>query len=172
MPDLHDEMLRDWREHAPQDEDSNFRFLHSLKMVDSTEKLDRQARAAHHEVFAAIDCTRCANCCQTMKAQLDEPDIQRIATHLGMTRKDFIAAYLETHPEDGGYRINTLPCPFLADDVRCRIYEHRPRVCREFPHTDREGFASRTYLHSANTLNCPAVYQIAKRLRQRRRGAG
>jgi Fe-S-cluster containining protein len=25
-----------------------------------------------------------------------------------------------------------MPCPLLADDQRCRLYEHRPRVCRKY----------------------------------------
>ena len=81
----------------------------------------------------------------------------------------FVAAYLEPDPEEGGYRTKAVPCPFLGEDDRCTIYAVRPQACRGFPHTDKEGFIWRTSLHTANTLSCPAVYFIVKRLRQRLR---
>ena len=33
-----------------------------------------------------------------------------------------------------------LPCPFLAEDGRCTVYEVRPRDCAEYPHTQKKGF--------------------------------
>lgn len=168
MPDEHDELVRDWRENAAADEEDSFRFLRSLKMVPSPGRVDRLARELHAEVFATIDCTRCANCCKTMKPNLIEADIKRIAKHLGLSREAFVETYLESDPEEGGYRMRALPCPFLGEDGRCGIYEHRPRACREFPHTDKEGFIGRSYLHTDNTLSCPAVYHIVTRMRHRR----
>jgi uncharacterized protein len=49
------------------------------------------------------------------------------------------------------------------------IYAVRPQACREFPHTDKEGFIWRTYLHAGNTQTCPAVYFLVQRMRQRLR---
>lgn len=167
MPDQHDELLQDWRDNAAMDEADNFRFVRSLKLVDSPGRVDARARELHAEVFAAIDCTRCANCCKTMKPGLIEADIRRIAKHLGLSRTAFVETYLEGDPEDGGYRTRSLPCPFLGDDGRCGIYEVRPKACREFPHTNKKGFIWRTHMHAANTVNCPAVYHIVKRLRRR-----
>jgi len=169
MPLDHDALLRDWQENAEKDEDTNLRFLRSLKMVSDPDRVDAAARQLHEDTFGRIDCTRCANCCKTMSPGVSDEDSERIADHLNMTREAFTAAYLVADREKGGYRMRTLPCPFLGEDDRCTIYAIRPAACREFPHTDKEGFIWRTYLHAANTRSCPAVYHIVKRMRQRRR---
>lgn len=165
----HDTLIADWRQNAARDEDRNFRFLRSLKMVSDPDRIDDLARDLHQDAFGKIDCTRCAKCCKTMQPGLTDEDIGRIAGHLGLTREAFVAAYLEADPEEGGYRMKAMFCPLLGQDGRCTVYEVRPQACREFPHTDKEGFIWRTYGHAANTLSCPAVYFIVKRLRQRLR---
>src|SRR5262249_45998374 len=144
------------------------RFLRSLKLVSHPERIDAQVHELHAEAFGKIDCTRCASCCKTMPPAVSPEDAARIAAHLGLSVEAFTAEYLTVDEEDGGQRIKAAPCPFLGTDDRCTIYEIRPKVCKEFPHTDKEGFTSRTYLHTDNTLNCPAVYYIVKRLRKRR----
>ena len=169
MPPDHDTIRRDWKENAARDADGTFRFVRSLKMVSDPDRVDVLARDLHAEAFGQIDCTRCANCCKTMAPALSDEDIDRIAGHLGVPREAFIAAYLTLDPDAGGYRMRAVPCPFLGADDRCTIYEVRPAVCRQFPHTDKEDFIGRTYLHSANAQSCPAVYYIVKRMRQRLR---
>ena len=169
MPDDHDAMLRSWRENAAREEDANFRFLRSLKLVPNPANIDSQARQLHEEVFARIDCTRCANCCKTMPPGFTNEDIERIAAHLGMSSEEFVAVYLEIDPLMGDLQTKAVPCPFLGGDDRCTIYAVRPQACRDFPHTDKEGFRTRVYQHTANTLSCPAVYHLVKRLRRRRR---
>jgi len=165
----HDMILRDWQENAARDDDVNFRFLRSLKMVSDPERVDALAHALHEEAFGHIDCTRCANCCKTMTPAVSAEDIDRIAGHLAMSREAFITAYLVVDEDEGGYRMKAAPCPFLGADDRCTIYAVRPDDCRQFPHTHKEGFIWRTYLHSANAQSCPAVYYIVKRMRQRLR---
>ena len=78
MPDDHDAMLRDWRENAARDEDANFRFLRSLKLVSDPERIDALARELHADAFARIDCTRCANCCKTMRPAFTDEDIDKL----------------------------------------------------------------------------------------------
>jgi Fe-S-cluster containining protein len=167
MPDNHDAILRDWEENAARDEDRNFRFLRSLKLAPDPDRTDALARELHQSAFGRIDCTRCANCCKTMQPNLTNEDVERIAKHLGLSSQAFITTYLEPDPDEGGLRVKATPCTFLGADDRCTIYGVRPRACREFPHTDKKGFATRTYLHTANTLSCPAVYHIVKGLRRR-----
>ena len=169
MPTEHDAILRDWRENASRNDDANFRFLRSLTMVSDPDRVDALARELHEEAFARIDCTRCANCCKTMPPAVSAEDVERIAGHLGVSREAFVADFLVADEEEGGYRIKAAPCPFLSDDDRCTIYAVRPRVCREFPHTDKEPFACRAYLHAANARSCPAVYYIIRRMRERMR---
>jgi Fe-S-cluster containining protein len=162
----HETLLNDWKQNAAKQEETNLRFLRSLKMVRDPDQIDDLARKFHHDAFSAIDCTRCANCCKTMKPALTEEHINRIAAKLGLARQALIAAYLEPGSENRGYVTKVAPCPFLGGDGRCTIYEIRPLSCREFPHTDKEGFNCRAYLHSANALSCPATYYIVKRMRQ------
>ena len=169
MPADHETILRQWRENAGREAEANFRFLRSLKMVSDPERVDDLARTLHEQAFARIDCTRCANCCKTMPPGVTDEDVERIAAHLGMSREAFVAAYLEVDKEEGGYRMRAVPCPFLGADDRCTIYEVRPEDCRSVPHTDKEGFARRTYGHAANTETCPAVWWIVKRMRRMRR---
>src|SRR5947207_1798805 len=113
MPDDHDALLDDWRENAARDEDANFRFLRSLKMVRAPERIDALAGELHEEAFNRIDCTRCANCCKTMQPTFTNEDIERIAAHLGLSREAFVAAHLEIDPEEGGHRTRSAPCPLL-----------------------------------------------------------
>jgi Fe-S-cluster containining protein len=166
MPDHHDRMLQSWRENAARDENRNFRFLRSLKMVSDPDGIDALARELHEEVFSQINCTRCANCCKTIPPGFTDEDIARIAAHLGMSEETFIAAHLEIDPTEGDYQTKAVPCPFLGADDHCTICEVRPEACRDFPHTDKEGFTRRAYQHAANTLSCPAAYHIVKRLRR------
>jgi Fe-S-cluster containining protein len=169
MPDDHGAIVRDWRENAARNEDGTYRFLRSLKLVSDPDRIDSLARELHEDAFGRIDCTRCANCCKTMQPGLTDEDIERISKHLGLSPEAFTADYLEPDPEEGGRRIKAAPCPFLGADDRCTIYGVRSEACREFPHTDKKGFISRTYLHTGNTLSCPAVYHIVQGLRRRLR---
>jgi Fe-S-cluster containining protein len=167
----HDALLSDWKKNAARRKDTSFRFLRSLKMVADPEEIDELAQELHGEVFARIDCTRCANCCKTMPPGLNDEDIERIAAQQKMPRQEFIEAYLQAAPENPGRLLMTgIPCPFLGADDRCTIYDIRPESCRKFPHTDQEGFTCRSSQHTSNTLNCPAVYHIVQEMRKAMRG--
>lgn len=170
MPDDHDALMRDWRENAAREQESNYRFLRSLKLVSDPDPTDALVKEMHEDAFTRIDCIRCANCCKTMQPGFTDEDVARIAAHLGMSQEEFVAAYLEAG-EWGDLQTRT-PCPFLGEDGRCGIYEVRPEACREFPHTDKEGFATRTHQHASNTLTCPAAYHVVKALRRLRRRRG
>jgi Fe-S-cluster containining protein len=136
-------------------------------MVDDPERVDKLAGKLHDEAFGLIDCTRCAHCCKTMRPAVNADDIERIAVRLELSLDEFAAAYLS---EDGeGQRIKAAPCPFLGGDDRCTIYDVRPQVCREYPHTNKEGFVWRTYMHAENARTCPAVYYVVKQMRTRKR---
>jgi Fe-S-cluster containining protein len=160
-------IVEDWKANAQRHDDRNFAFLRSLKMKDDR-VVDRAARQLHDEAFSIIDCTQCANCCKTVSPLFTKADIRRIAKHLGTKVTEFRAAYLEAD-EDGDLHLKRLPCPFLAADGRCTIYEVRPRDCAEYPHTQKKGFTFRTHLHAGNALSCPAVFYIVEQLRARRR---
>ena len=156
--------------HAAAHDDQNFEFLRSLKFRSYGFAPDKMAGQLHDEAFRIVDCTRCANCCKTMDILLTAADMRRIARHLGMTPSDFVAAYLEPEARDDDshkykYRVRSKPCAFLAQDGRCTIYDVRPTVCREYPHTNKKGFASRTHLHAHNALSCPIVFWIVEQMK-------
>jgi uncharacterized protein len=125
----HDTLIADWKEKAEKHDDRNYEFLRSLKMR-SDKKVDRIALELHQEAFGIVDCTRCANCCRTLRPVFSDDDIERIAGHLGMEKDDFIAAHLEFDEEANRYRTKTTPCQFLGDHNRCKIYGGRPEKCR------------------------------------------
>jgi len=159
-------ILNDWKQNAKRHDDRNFTFLRSLKMK-SERAVDRAARELHQEAFSIIDCLLCANCCKTVSPTLTTEDIARIAARLEMDTAAFTAEYLVKSEDWGPWKPKSLPCPFLAADGRCTIYEVRPTSCAEYPHTDKPDFATRTHLHSGNALRCPAVFYIIEQMRNR-----
>jgi Fe-S-cluster containining protein len=162
----HDDLVADWKANAKRHDDKNYQFLRSLKQR-SFEKVDRIALELHQEAFSIVDCTRCANCCRTMRIVVTHEDIPRIAKHLGMAPEEFIAAYLEQDKEYGGYRMKTTPCPFLADDNKCKIYDVRPEKCRGYPFTDKPDFPFMSITHANNAVVCPAVFYMVEQMKKR-----
>ncbi len=128
-------------------------------------KLDEVFHAMHEEIFAKTDCLTCANCCRTTSPIFRDVDIERIAKHLGMRVADFIDKYLHLD-EDRDWVLNSSPCTFLnLEDNKCSIYDFRPKACREYPHTDRKNMTQIMNLTFRNTLVCPAVAEMAERLK-------
>ena len=164
----HDALVADWSETAESHDDDNYEFLRSLKQR-SFKKVDRITLALHQEAFSIVDCTKCANCCRTLRPVFSAEDIKRIAGHLGMEPDEFIAAYLERDEEQDRYRIKTTPCPFLGADSKCTIYDVRPDKCQGYPFTDKPDFAFSSINHANNALVCPAVFYIVEQMKKRLR---
>lgn len=162
----HDAIVENWKQNAQDHDDDNYKFLRSLKMR-SHKKVDRIALQLHQEVFEIVDCTRCANCCRTMRPVFTEEDITRIAQHRGMAKKDFIAAYLEWDDEEQCHRTKAAPCPFLGSDGKCTIYDVRPETCKEFPYTDKPDLAFNTMSRANHALACPAAFYVVEELKNR-----
>ena len=163
----HDSIVADWQAHAEEHDDANYDFLCSLKHRDYGFDPDEATADLHRQAFDIVDCTRCANCCKTMIVELDEADIERIARHLDMPREAFIETYLEPAEHESAHRMRERPCPFLGSDDLCTIYDVRPTGCREYPHTDKVGFTTRTMSQASNALQCPAVFWIVEQMRVR-----
>ncbi len=117
----------------------------------------------HEEVFAKIDCLQCANCCKNHSPRFKQPDIKRIAKRLRMKEGDLVEQYLQLDDE-GDYVTRTKPCPFLAEDNTCNIYEDRPSDCARYPYTDEDVFLKRTQLTLKNTTVCPISYTVMEGL--------
>lgn len=126
--------------------------------------LDDVVGSIHEEVFRETDCLLCANCCRDLGPRITDRDIDRMSKYLKLKPSAFTLKYLRID-EDGDYIFREMPCPFLADDNRCRIYEVRPKACREYPHTDRRKFHQLFDITLKNSFICPAVYQIVEELK-------
>jgi Fe-S-cluster containining protein len=162
----HDDLITDWQENAKDHDDQNYLFLRSLKMRSSPKKVDRIALKLHQDAFSIVDCTKCANCCRTLRVLVTDEDIARITRHLGMAPDEFIATYLERDEKEGGYLTKTTPCPFLGQDNKCTIYAVRPEKCQGYPFTDID-LLSRTICHANNAVVCPAVFYIVEEMKRR-----
>ncbi len=146
----------------------NKKFFSKLKKKPPRD-LDVQMHEMHEEEFQRTDCLSCANCCKTTGPLFTNKDIERIARHQKMKPRDFIDRYLYMD-EDRDYVLQELPCPFLAPDNYCLIYEVRPKACSEFPHTNRKDFQKISYLTMKNVAICPAAYNIVEEMKRRMKG--
>jgi Fe-S-cluster containining protein len=142
----------------------NKKFLQRLKMKDAR-KVDDAFHAAHEAVFEEVNCLTCANCCKTTSPIFYPNDIERVSKSLRMKPGDFIEKYLRID-DDKDYVLKSSPCPFLDADNYCRVYEDRPKACREYPHTNRKKMVQITELTYKNTLVCPAVLEMVERLKK------
>ena len=155
-------IVADWKAKAQEELNENKAFL---KSIPKNKKTDDLASNLHEEVFKKVDCLHCANCCKTTPALVTRPDAKRIAKHLSIPPKTFIRKYL-LEDINGELMIARVPCTFLNEDNTCQIYEVRPQACREYPHTNQFGFSRRSKMNANNTLVCPAVFEIVKRLKE------
>ncbi len=156
-------LIEDWRQRKGSLKKSQQKFIKTQLRRKKGKALDEQAETLHEAVFSEINCLDCANCCSSIPPQLNRTDINRIAKHLGMKPAAFQDEYIVVD-EDGDMVMKTTPCPFLLEDHACLIYEHRPRACREYPHTDQLEFSQHLKLHSQNVGHCPAVFHIVERM--------
>lgn len=143
----------------------NQQLLKSLKRHDER-RLDDVFHQAHEEVFEKMDCLECANCCKTTSPIFYQNDIERLARGLRMKPGDFITRYLRVD-EDKDFVLQSSPCPFLGQDNYCSVYEHRPKACREYPHTDRKKVIQILDLTYKNSMVCPAVLQMLDKVKER-----
>lgn len=157
--------LKDLAEKAAKKEPE---FKAALKKINkkSARKTDTIVHAIHDEVFEKTNCLECGNCCRTIGPRISEADIKRMAKANRLKAAEFIAQYIRVD-EDGDYVFKTMPCPFLAEDNFCMIYENRPKACREYPHTDRKNFFQLKQLTLINSKSCPAVFEILSELTKR-----
>jgi uncharacterized protein len=142
----------------------NKKLISKLKRQNS-KTLDRQFHQAHEEAFNKIDCLDCANCCKTTSPIFRDKDITRLASHLSLKPAEFEAKYL-MRDTDGLMMLKSAPCPFLLSDNKCSVYNYRPKACREYPHTDRKDMYQLLDITYRNTLVCPAVHFIVKKIRK------
>ena len=153
------------KEKAKEVKKENKKFLDRLKQKPP-KKLDLLMQDLHEETFEQVDCLECANCCKTTSPIVTDRDVERIAKHLRIKAVDFEQKYLRMD-EDNDWVFTSAPCPFLAHDNYCLIYDVRPKACSEYPHTNRKRFHQLNKITLANTEICPATFRIVEKLKQK-----
>lgn len=154
--------LENYNQKARQQQSEHKKFLNQIKNKPPKD-FDRQMQKIHEDVFDRIDCLSCANCCKTTGPLFTQKDIERLSALFRMKPSQFIQKYLRID-EDNDYVLQSVPCPFLGADNYCSVYDHRPKACREYPHTDRKKFYQINHLTLKNTMICPATYEVVEQM--------
>ncbi|HOI87798.1 MAG TPA: YkgJ family cysteine cluster protein [Lentimicrobium sp.] len=127
--------------------------------------LDDLVHRLHDEAFSVYDCLNCANCCRSISPAIRHSDVNEMAVKLKIKPSAVVETYLYLD-EEGDYVFRKAPCPFIDGENYCNIYSHRPKACREYPHTDRTRFYQILSLSLKNAEVCPVVFAILKKLEQ------
>jgi Fe-S-cluster containining protein len=128
---------------------------------------DRRIRRLAEEVEEKFDCLSCANCCKVATVRLAERDVIRLAKHLRLTPAAFLAQYTEQSEEGIVLRRTDTGCVFLEGTL-CSVYEVRPHICTDFPHTVRGdgSFVSRMWDLTDRACYCPIVYNTLEAIKE------
>ncbi|NTW25096.1 MAG: YkgJ family cysteine cluster protein [Lentimicrobium sp.] len=121
--------------------------------------LDTIIHSLHEEAFSFYDCLKCANCCRSISPAISHNDVEQLAKKLKVKPSDLVVKYLHLD-EEGDFVFQSAPCPFIDEENYCSVYSHRPKACREYPHTDRSRFYQLLNLSLKNAEICPVVYAI------------
>lgn len=152
-------MNNDWAKEAKEHQKAYKRMLEK----GNKNKMLKALPDLHEEAFSKIDCLQCANCCRNHSPRFKQPDIKRIAKTLKIKEGELVSRYLMLDKE-GDYVTRTSPCPFLADDNTCNIYEDRPSDCARYPYTDEDVLLKRVNLTLINATVCPATHAVLEAL--------
>jgi Fe-S-cluster containining protein len=144
----------------------NERFRRHLKTHYYSE---RGLRRMAEDIEEQIDCTQCANCCRVATVRLSDRDIERLAKHLSMPRKQFLEEYTTTNDDEGRIlrRTDAAGCVFL-EGTTCTVYDARPDTCSRFPHLVRGNgsIASRMWQFIDRACYCPIVYNALEAFKE------
>lgn len=154
----------DLKSNAEKQKKDNQLFFRKLSLKDQG-KVDSAFHLLHEEVFNEVNCLDCGNCCKSLGPRITDADIRRISTSLKIKPSELTQKYLKMD-EDNDYVFKSMPCPFLDSENYCKIYENRPRACRDYPHTDRRRMQQILDITLKNTQTCPAVFEIVERLKK------
>ena len=141
-----------------QDENWAFRAWIKSNFDLDEEQLMSVVQWLAEDVTAQIACTTCANCCQVLSPALDQEDMQRLARALDLDVPSLQTMYLR-QGEAGKWELPA-PCPLL-DDKLCRVYDARPKPCREYPHLHSD-FRAHSIARIHDTFICPIVFNVVE----------
>jgi len=146
-------------------EKDSVRFYQRLKRRPPP-GIDAEVADLDETVFSKIDCTSCANCCKSISPVFKDRDITRLSAHFKVRPAVFTEKYLFLD-NDGDYVLKSMPCPFLAENNLCTIYDVRPFACKSYPHTANLPVTKTWELITKNSAVCPAVYEITQILKSK-----
>lgn len=126
-------------------------------------ELDTVVHSLHRQAFEFYDCLKCANCCRSISPAISHNDVDVMAKKLRIRPSEVVQNYLQMD-NDGDFVFHESPCPFIDQENYCGIYSHRPKACREYPHTHRSRFYQILQLSLRNAEICPVVYAILMKL--------
>ncbi len=120
---------------------------------------ERRLRRIAEKIEDEIDCTTCANCCRVATVRLRERELESLARHIGVSRREFTRDYAERTEEGWILKRTEKGCVFLEGNL-CSVYEARPMTCEDFPHLVRgEGsLVSRMWEMPDRATFCPIAY--------------
>ncbi|MBP9846698.1 MAG: YkgJ family cysteine cluster protein, partial [Saprospiraceae bacterium] len=94
---------------------------------------------------------------------ITQEDMDALAKHLRISVTQLLKEYIEMD-EDGDFVFKQTPCSFLDTDNKCKVYESRPKACKQYPHTNRRKMKQILDLTLQNSLTCPAVWKMLERI--------
>jgi len=137
--------------------------LDDLESIGS-ERVDSLFAEAHSTVFENTNCLSCANCCKNYSPIIEPDEIADLCLYIGISATELFQNYIEMD-EEGDFVFKTQPCPMLnLEDNKCKIYENRPKACREYPHTNMKKIKNHLGLLEINIEICPAAEEIVRRV--------
>jgi Fe-S-cluster containining protein len=129
--------------------------------------LDRLVDELAAPIVEAIDCTTCANCCNSLDVYLTPADAAQLAEGLRIPVEDVISRHVdrESAASEGEWgKFRASPCSFL-DGTLCRHYAHRPETCRTYPAlTPDFRWTLADTLEGAG--RCPIIYHVLDALQK------
>ncbi|MCC6587783.1 MAG: YkgJ family cysteine cluster protein [Bryobacterales bacterium] len=123
--------------------------------------VEKRLRRISEDIYDAIDCRECANCCKVATTRLLPRDVERLAKFFRLHPDRFLRDYCAESEEEGIIlkRTEEHGCIFLDGNL-CSVYEARPSTCQDFPHliNGAGSLESRMWEMIDRACYCPIVY--------------
>ncbi len=96
-----------------------------------------------------FQCEECGKCCYQKLITILPEEVDRISTAAKIPLGEFMSSYVGVAGDGMIMLLRTDPCAFLGKDKKCRIWEDRPEICKQFPYLVSM-FMGRVYLSIVN----------------------